>query len=51
MVYYVLDAEYLVYMDIQQAVNLSLCRRFAEQKVEIAYPTQTIFMGQAAGAR
>ncbi len=32
------------YMDIQQAINLALFRRFQEEKIEFAYPTQTLFM-------
>lgn len=38
-VYFVLDAEYNTYMDIQQAVNLRLIREFAERGIEFAYPT------------
>jgi small-conductance mechanosensitive channel len=31
-------------MDIQQAINFAIHRRFAEEKIEFAYPTQTIYM-------
>lgn len=38
-VYFVLDAEYNTYMDIQQAINLRLLKEFAERRIEFAYPT------------
>ena len=47
-VYYVLSAEYNVYMDIQQAVNLTLVRTFAAEGIEFAYPTRTIYMQAAS---
>jgi len=43
-VYYVLSAEYNKYMDIQQAINVWLHRKFAELGVRFAYPTQKLFM-------
>jgi small-conductance mechanosensitive channel len=43
-VYYVMDPDYNLYMDIQQAINLGLMRRFAEAGIEFAYPTQTVFL-------
>lgn len=43
-VYYVLTPDYNTYMDIQQAINLEISRRFAEQGIEFAYPTQTLYM-------
>lgn len=43
-VYYVLSADYNVYMDIQQAINLALFRRFAEEGIGFAYPTRTVIM-------
>lgn len=43
-VYYVLSAEYNVYMDIQQTINLEICRRFSAQGIEFAYPTQTLYL-------
>lgn len=41
-VYYVLDAEYGVYMDLQQAANLALMERFEREGIGFAYPTRTI---------
>jgi small-conductance mechanosensitive channel len=41
-VYYVLDPDYTLYMNIQQAVYLAVLRRFASEGVELAFPTQTL---------
>lgn len=43
-VYYVLSPDYTEYMDVQQAINLGLCRAFEEREIEFAYPTRTIHM-------
>ena len=43
-VYWVLDRDYALYMGIQQEINLALYRKFEEEKIEFAYPTQTLFM-------
>jgi len=47
-VYYVLSAEYSVYMDIQQAINLKIYKKFEEEGIEFAYPTQTLFVNKEA---
>jgi small-conductance mechanosensitive channel len=49
-VYYVLSPDYNVYMDIQQAINLTIYERFAEEQIEFAYPTQTLFVSRADAA-
>jgi len=49
-VYYVLDRDYNLYMDIQQAINLRVHERFEEQAIDFAYPTQTVFLRQEAAA-
>ncbi len=41
--YYVDDPDYDLYMDTQQAINLGLFRRFAEEGIEFAYPTQVLY--------
>ena len=41
-VYYVLDADYTRYLDIQQTINLELLRRFTAEKIQFAFPTRTI---------
>ena len=43
-VYYVLSPDYNIYMDIQQAINLEIYRRFKERNVEFAYPTQVLYV-------
>jgi len=43
-VYYVLSPDYNLYMDIQQAINLAVFRRFAQEQIEFAYPTQTVYL-------
>lgn len=46
-VYYVLSPDYNRYMDIQQAVNLAVLKRFAEAAIDFAYPTQTLHLRPA----
>ena len=46
-VYYALTAEYNVFMDMQQAINLAIFRKFAAEGVEFAYPTRTLYVEQA----
>lgn len=43
-VYYMLTPDYGVFMDVQQAINLEILRRFTEEGIEFAYPTQTVFV-------
>jgi small-conductance mechanosensitive channel len=43
-VYYILDPDYDLYMDTQQAINLSIVRRFAAEGIQIPYPTQTGYL-------
>lgn len=45
-VYWVLSPDYNIYMDIQQAINLEILRRFRERGVEFAYPTQTLYLSR-----
>lgn len=47
-VYWVPSPEYKDAMDIQQAVNLALVRRFAQEGIEFAYPTRTLFIEATA---
>lgn len=46
-VYYVLDPDYNVHMDVQQAIYLSIHEQFERAGIEFAYPTQTLFLEQA----
>ncbi len=43
-VYYVRVPDYNAYMDTQQAINLAIFRRFQEEGIEFAYPTQSIYI-------
>ena len=42
-VYYVLDADYKKYMDVQQAINLAVLARFATERVKFAFPSRTVY--------
>jgi len=33
-----------IYMDIQEAINLGIVAAFEKEKIEIAYPTRTVYM-------
>ncbi|MFW5790784.1 MAG: mechanosensitive ion channel family protein, partial [Bacillota bacterium] len=45
-IYYVLDKEYITYMDIQQEINFELKEIFKEKEINFAFPTQTINLNQ-----
>lgn len=47
-VYYVLDADYTRYLDIQQSINLELLRRFNAENIEFAFPTRTIALANGS---
>jgi small-conductance mechanosensitive channel len=49
-VYFVLDAEYNTYMNIQQAINLQIMEQFSRRGIEFAYPTTTQFTVTQDGA-
>jgi small-conductance mechanosensitive channel len=63
-VYYVLDADYGVFMDTQHAINLAIMREFEARTIDFAFPTRTVVLenavqntgvtvepGEGAGAR
>lgn len=43
-VYWMLNPDYAQYMDTQQAINLALVRAFAEEDIDFAYPTRTLYV-------
>lgn len=43
-VYYVLEADFNKYMDIQQAINFRILEEFERLGVDIAYPTRTLLV-------
>jgi small-conductance mechanosensitive channel len=49
-VYHVRDSAYAVYMDVQEAVNLAIVRRFHEEMVEFASPSRTVYVAQGVAA-
>ncbi len=49
-VYYVLEADYNLYMDVQQEINLALFRRFDQEGIEFAYPTSTLYIARESSS-
>ena len=45
--YYVNGADYSKYMDILQAIILAIFETFEREKIEFAYPSQTLFVNKA----
>ncbi len=45
-VYYVDSGDYATYMDTQQKINIQLLEELAKEKVEMAFPTRTIYMAK-----
>ena len=41
-VYYVLDSDYNLYMDVQQAINLAIYERLEREGVEFAQPARAV---------
>lgn len=48
-VYYVEAPEFNIYMDVQQAVNLAMYRKFEEEGIDFAYPTRTLYVAPKEG--
>lgn len=44
LVYWVLNPEFNAYADCAQSINLKILKEFIKNKIEFAYPTQTIFL-------
>ena len=49
-VYFVLDADYLLYANIQQAINLKILEEFERQGIELAYRTPIMLAPSATAA-
>jgi small-conductance mechanosensitive channel len=45
-VYYLKSSDYNEYMDTQQDINLQLKKALDKEKVEFAFPTQTVYVGK-----
>lgn len=50
-VYFILSSDYIVYMDIQQEIYFKILEMFAENKIDFAYPTQTVFLENTEGLK
>ena len=48
-VYWVETPVYLDFMNATQSINLKIKRRFEQEGIEFAYPTQTIFVAKPEG--
>lgn len=48
-VYYILSSDYTVYMNKQQEILLEVFETFEKEKLDFAYPTQTLFVEQLKG--
>ncbi|MCF7820006.1 MAG: mechanosensitive ion channel family protein [Candidatus Pacebacteria bacterium] len=44
LVYYVDSADYNEYMDLNQSLNLGIKEKFEAEEIEMAYPTQTVYV-------
>ncbi len=45
-VYYVMNSDYNIYMDIQQEINFAIKKEFEDRNIEFAYPTQTLYVNK-----
>lgn len=50
-VYYIKSADYIEYMDTQQAINFALHAHFEKEGIEFAYPTQTVFVEKSGSEK
>jgi len=50
-VYWVVSPDYGVFMDVQQAINLALLRRFVEAGISFALPTRTLHVHTASSTK
>ncbi|MDH3319019.1 MAG: mechanosensitive ion channel family protein [Betaproteobacteria bacterium] len=49
-VFYVRSPDYGTYMDTQQAINLAIFDKLAQEGVQFAYPTRTLYLRQESAA-
>jgi small-conductance mechanosensitive channel len=45
-VYFILDQEYVQYMETQQKINLRIYEEFEKRGIHFAYPTQTVYVNK-----
>ncbi len=46
-VYYINTNDYNKYMDVQQEINLAIKEQFEKEGIEMAFPTQTVFINKS----
>lgn len=46
-VYYITTSDFKIYRDTHQSINLEIMKTFKKQKIEFAYPTQSIYIEKA----
>ncbi len=46
-VFFVPDGDMVLFLDLQQKINLGILSRFEEQAIAFAYPTQTLYLERA----
>lgn len=44
--YYVVNSDYEQYLDTQASINYEIVKAFEAEKIEMAYPTQTVYLKQ-----
>ena len=49
-VYYMEVPDFGIYAETRQSINLELYRRFQEEGIEFAFPTQTVHLQKAGGS-
>jgi len=45
-VYFITSSDYSQYMDVQQAINFKIKEAFEQERIEMAYPTQTLYVNK-----
>jgi len=45
-VYFVLDQDYVQFMEVQHNINLKIYEEFGKRGIEFAYPTQTLYLNK-----
>ncbi len=45
-VYFVLTSDYLVFMNIQEKINLDICGEFSKRGIDFAYPTRIVYINK-----
>ena len=49
-VYWIDDPDYNLFMDTQQKIYLEIFKRFSEERISFAYPTQTVYVEKPSAA-